>query len=67
MKTTTVICDTCEKDVTRVNRQQYCINIWCIAMPDLDDGTFKTVYVKPPIDREHHFCSKECLKEWVNK
>jgi hypothetical protein len=68
MLTQKVTCDHCCADITdtgnelgyRLNLSAERLLINCKAM------AVTAMMVYPPINRDHHFCGLNCLREWLN-
>ena len=65
MKTTTIICDSCGKDLTFTgNCEDYYLTV--ASASKWKRGNFVTLMaISPPLDREHTFCGLSCLDLWT--
>lgn len=67
MKTTTVICDHCKRDITYRPRQSgFRLALSVEIRPQEPDsgGVYTLCYITPPLDSDKDFCGVLCLKEW---
>mgnify|MGYP001606394301 CR=1 FL=1 len=66
MKSTTVVCDWCKKDLSFTSNCED----WRLGLVNqgiASRGNFVTSMHVPPILKDDaHFCSIKCLREWVN-
>jgi hypothetical protein len=67
MRTTTVTCDRCGKDLsTTTNCEDYRILLCAEPIPPSSDGALTAMHIEPPFSRPIHFCGRRCLDEWLN-
>ena len=72
MKSTTITCDTCGKDLTATGAMpayRYVLTPETIEHAKRKDGSYFSyaVAVYPWIKRPHHFCGRECLAKWMEE
>lgn len=65
MKTETVTCDACKKDITYADRGSGYIYILGNQKRPSPPDVMTAIETYPPLDRAHHFCGRECLWTWV--
>lgn len=67
MKTTKVICDYCEKDLSQTGN---CLD-WMIALTNVRipsyGGPVTDMNVEKPLSQDYHFCGLGCLRSWIAK
>ena len=67
MKSTKIVCDNCEKDLTEVidGYDVYRLSLNSQEIYNTSDISFGRTGPSL-IEREHHFCNIGCLKKWIN-
>lgn len=67
MKTTTVECDNCKRDLSNGEAHpEYMLVLNAQRVPDDGNTPFDLLAIKP-LEDEHHFCDTECLTSWLVK
>jgi len=60
------VCDCCNDDITVTGKMpKFRFRLTAEELPSDIGGLMYAVHVPPPIDRDYHFCSMECLNSWV--
>ncbi len=68
-KTTTILCDQCEKDITCTgNTYQYRIVLGDESMPRCPgDGCVTLMHLPPYFKQTRYFCGAECFWDWCRE
>lgn len=67
MRKEQVNCDACGSDLTwSESIPKFRISMNCEPIQSSSDTIF-SVFVRPPICREHNFCGLNCLQDWIEK
>lgn len=67
MKTTTIECNNCKRDLTEAeSHPEYMLVLNAQRVPDDGHTPFDLLAIKP-LDDEHHFCDMDCLISWSSK
>lgn len=65
MKNTIINCDTCKRDIKdSANSIDYRIAVINERIPS-QGGAVTDMMIYPKLDRNFHFCSLHCLREWA--
>ena len=64
MKTTSITCDYCEKDIEEKRGSDFCLKLSSDKVySNRNEGLL--IIMSPLINRDHHFCSFQCLQDWI--
>lgn len=67
MKTITIICDHCEKEIKpSLNQKGFYLSLRAIEYSESPGGFLHPVMVYPPIDSNKDFCSTLCVKDFFS-
>jgi hypothetical protein len=67
MKTVTITCDTCERDITTTgNSVDYRLAVLSQSIPSRG-GIVTDMMIYPVLDRDYYFCSLNCFREWAKR